>query len=199
MFGSVVVLPVGRWREDRPTTALAWIGEVMTYSRIPLGALAALLIFTDRWRLGAAAVGLFVVMDVLDGRFARAGGLGDMAHRRAMDATIDKLSVHACFAGIAVTLPAVIPIWSVIVVRDVWQSTVAGLLLVQRRVVVAGAWWHRFFSLSMAVWAATVLISGEPSLGLAGLALIVGLVTLADYSVQCRALVRSSRLAEAKT
>jgi phosphatidylglycerophosphate synthase len=171
----------------------------MTCARLPLGGIAAILVLTDRWHLAASAVALFVVLDVLDGRFARAGGLDDTAWRRMADAVIDKFSVHACMAGIAVTLPSTVPVWLAILFRDIWQSSVAATVLAQRRVVVAGAWWHRLFSLSMAVWAITIMLSRRPSLGLAALALAIGVATLADYSVQCTALIRRSASQAATT
>jgi phosphatidylglycerophosphate synthase len=182
---NVVALPLDDQADAAIATPWARIGRFLTYGRLPLGVMAALLVFTGWWRLAAVLVAVFVLIDVVDGRFARAGGLADSARRRATDALIDKLSVHACALGVCVYMPEALYLWVPLLARDLVQATVAGAALQTRRVVVAGAWWHRFFSLSMAIWGCGMLLTRTPVVALGLLALAVGALALVDYIRQC--------------
>lgn len=180
MGQSVIVLPL---QAEKPAKAsvLVRVGTAMTYVRLPLGASAALLIVGDAWLLAAALVALFVIVDVLDGRFARAGGGADTAERRAADAIIDKLSVHVCALAVCFTIPIAVMAWIPILIRDIIQGSVSSLNISRSGVVVAGAPWHRIFSLSVAVWGCAVLLTVNPRFELAAMVIALGCITLFDY------------------
>jgi phosphatidylglycerophosphate synthase len=189
MLGNVVVLPLGNRSDRRPVTALGVVGQLMTFARIPLGCSATLLIVADQWGLAVGTVLLFVVLDLLDGRFARAGGISDTARRRAVDATVDKLSVHACALAACLHMPEAAACWVPLLVRDAVQTATSLAVMARLRAVVAGAWWHRFFSLSVALWGVTMLLTRSPAWPVAVIAFAVGIPTLWDYCRQCGALV----------
>jgi hypothetical protein len=85
-------------------------------------------------------------------------------------------------------MPSATLLYLPILVRDLVQAGVAGHLMFGSRVVVAGASWHRLFSLSVAVGGMYILLTGTtPALG-AVVVYAIGVVTLIDYVLQARAL-----------
>jgi phosphatidylglycerophosphate synthase len=185
MFGNIVLLPIARKSVSAKSSMYVLVGNLLTYIRIPLGVCSVSLVFIGHWLLAAICVALFVVCDIADGRFARAGGVSDTAKRRIGDAVIDKLSVHAWALGVCVQLPEVVWFWLPLLVRDLIQAGVSATLIYRFGLVAAGAWWHRLFSLSLAFWGVFILISGSASMLLSAIAGIIGMLTLLDYSMQC--------------
>lgn len=192
MNQQIVILPL----DATPSRgALAIVGEIMTYARLPIGLGAASLILAGGWRAAAFCVAMFVVLDIADGRFARAGARADTARRRGADAVIDKLSVHLCAMAVCTQIPMAIGYWIPLLARDLIQGHASFRMIVRCRVVAAGAPWHRMFSLSMAIWGCAVLLSGQVRGELAVISMVLGYVSLVDYVAQCRAFEASNRLA----
>jgi phosphatidylglycerophosphate synthase len=194
VLGKIIILPIGKENRDISSfMRLHKVGSILTYIRIPLGLLTVISVIIGSWSIAASLVVLFVVLDVVDGRFARLGGIQDTAKRRAVDATADKLSVHACAASVCFSMPEVLYLWVPLVIRDLAQGVIAGRALINYRVVIAGAPWHRLFSLSMAVWGVYMLVTRNPGAALAAIAFAIGVFSLIDYGNQTMLFTKRER------
>lgn len=184
LFGQIKLHPIHAIKGQSDKNIWVKIGDWCTYGRVPLGLAAATSIFLGFNYLAICLVIGFVLLDILDGRFSQIGGQSDSASRRAADGIIDKMSVHLCALAVCFTVPEVIYIWLILLARDIMQGTVS-MSVVKTGFVPAGAWWHRFASLAIAVWGVSVLATGGISLALAIVAIVVGWASLADYTFQC--------------
>jgi phosphatidylglycerophosphate synthase len=189
---TVVVLPIDNSAatEAEKLSTLGKIGVVITYTRIPIGVAIAVTGFMGIWLLAALLLALFALLDLLDGRFARAGGVSDTAKRRIFDACTDKVTAHLCFIVIATQIPSILWVWPIVLLRDLIQGGTAFLIMRDMRVVVAGAWWHRFFTLGEIIWLCCAFILRIDLIPFGLPVLLFGMATLQDYVAQCFALQR---------
>jgi phosphatidylglycerophosphate synthase len=158
--------------------ALVWLATV---ARVPLAACLLLAVATES-RGVYAWVAAIVVADVLDGVVARQLGR-DSRRRRIVDATLDRLTVHAAFVTALVTRPALVWLYVVLASRDVIALSASAWLLSRRRLLLLGGSWHKLASLSCAGFG-VALVSGDRALSLAtGIgALSINYVLLLDYA-----------------
>jgi phosphatidylglycerophosphate synthase len=181
MNGDLRLLPVTGSLFPMNASFFTKMSVIVTLMRIPIGTLAAVLVFASHWYLAAVCIFLFFVLDVLDGRFAVLGNSSDTAERRMADALIDKTSVHLCAFGVCLALPETIWVWLILLSRDAIQGIMSYAILKSKNLVAAGAWWHRLFSLFVMVWGCSILVSGAVSIALSLAVIFVGLITLSDY------------------
>lgn len=184
MTQNIVLLPIDGERDH--LSRMNVLGELMTYTRLPIGLGAVVLIVNDRWPAATILVAMFVVLDIADGRFARSGGKQDSARRRGADALIDKLSAHYCALAVCFQLPSALWLWLPMLIRDIIQARTSATLIRRSRIVAAGAPWHRFYSLSLAAWGCAVLLTRAPRIELGLVAWVLGYLSLVDYVSQVR-------------
>jgi phosphatidylglycerophosphate synthase len=191
----VIVLPFGNKITEIgyfQLPILRRIGVTLTYTRAPLAGAVVFIGLMGDWLLAALLLVLFALLDFLDGRFARFGGVQDTAWRRMVDAIIDKLAAHLCFLVIAMQIPSILWVWPLVFLRDLIQGNTALKLVLNRRVVVAGAWWHRFFTLSEIIWLCCAFAFHNDFIPLGIPVIFFGFATLHDYRKQCLAILGQS-------
>jgi len=190
MRPSIVLLPMRRPAISSRPTLLSRIGNAMTYSRIPLGILVFVFAIEGTWSYAGGFLAGFALLDILDGRFARAGGAQDTAERRIVDAITDKITAHLCFMTIWIQMSSIVWFWFLILVRDCIQGSASMCLIRQERVVAAGAGWHRFFTLLEIIWMCSLYFTSSNSLMLMIVVLLLGTATLIDYVSQATQVLR---------
>ncbi len=126
-------------------------------------------------------VSSIIVADVLDGVLARRIGCDTIA-RRAIDATVDRICIHAAF-GVAIVLhPEFLALYAPLAVRDSIALTASGLLVARRGVLLMGGHWHKLASLSCACFGLVVLSQSRGIVTGAGVATVaINWVLLGDY------------------
>lgn len=127
-----------------------------------------------------AMLAAFIIIDIMDGDVARALHV-ETATRRLLDGVIDRLGVHAIVALVCLSVENLWVVWGFLIARDGLQAVVGAQVLLRRRVVAAGAPWHRAYTLSIALWGSIVMVSASVA-WLAALPVVVtGVATLVDY------------------
>jgi phosphatidylglycerophosphate synthase len=151
-----------------------------TLSRFAIGLAVALLV-AERMLPNLALILLlaFAAADVLDGDLARKA-MVESPLRKAIDATVDRLVVLACFASAwrASELPFTPVLLQFIAAFILGASSV--LLLVKERRVVHGPRWHRVWSLSSLLTGVLVLLDLRGAAVVAFLSSIAAGVTMLD-------------------
>jgi phosphatidylglycerophosphate synthase len=165
----------------------------MTVGRLALAVLAVIAVLNGLPWTAFGLIVAFVIIDIYDGVVARAYEM-ETGLRRGLDGTVDKISIHLVAAFICTTLPGGVWIWLAVLVRDLIQAAVGLVVLRRLRVVAAGAKWHRAFTLLIALWGAAAIVTASTVWALAAPMLLIGLLTLVDYTRQCRLLLRAGRL-----
>ncbi|WP_442922923.1 CDP-alcohol phosphatidyltransferase family protein [Microbacterium sp. cx-55] len=136
-----------------------------------------------------AYIAAFIAIDIFDGVIARRFG-AETATRRALDGIVDKLSIHLVALVVCLGTPMAAVFWLIMLGRDLIQATVGLYVLRSRRIIAAGAKWHRSFTLSVAAWGIGLVLIGAASWPLGVLMSILGIATLIDYCAQCFKLLR---------
>lgn len=126
-------------------------------------------------------VAAIVVADVLDGvlaRYLRCDTLG----RRALDATVDRVSIHTAF-GVAITLhPQFVTLYIALAARDCLATAGSGLLLMRYEALLTGGRWHKLASLSSAGFGLTVLGGSTTAVVTTGMiAVVINWALFVDY------------------
>lgn len=127
-------------------------------------------------------VASIIVADIFDGVLARSLGCDTIA-RRAADAVVDRISIHAAF-GIAIVLhPAFLALYAPLVVRDFLALAASGVLLTRHGVLLMGGHWHKLASIGSACFGVTVLSAPYGIALAAGAgAVILNWLLLCDYA-----------------
>lgn len=160
--------------------------QALTVGRIALIPVIALS-FMATPAVTSVSLILFMFADLFDGILARRAG-GDGPSRRAVDSTIDRLAIDACFVAAAVT--GVMPVVLVcgFLARDLYCAIICALMMAERRVAIKADLLYRGLNCGLAGWAlaAPFLSAG---------ALLTGAVVLFAASVVVAGdLTRSVRL-----
>lgn len=156
---------------------------MITLARVPiLIGIAAAYMAGSPWTAVALLV-VFIAVDIMDGDVAR-GLHAETATRRLLDGVIDRLGVHAIVALACLSIENLWLVWAFLIVRDSVQAIVGARLLLTERIVVAGATWHRAYTLSIALWGSIVMVFGDAVWPGAVLVVGTGLATLYDYVCQ---------------
>jgi phosphatidylglycerophosphate synthase len=167
-----------------------------TLSRLGIGMIVALLVAEQAMPdLALALLLLFAGADLLDGELARKM-MVESPLRKAIDATVDRLIVLACFASAwrAGELPLTPVILQFIAAGFLGSSSL--LLLIKERRIVHGPQWHRVWSLSSLLTGILVLLGLRGSGVVAFLSAIAAAVTMLDL-LRRQHLVQPSFAAEA--
>ena len=127
-------------------------------------------------------VATVILADVFDGVLARRLG-ADTITRRALDATVDRFTIHASFAVAVAVHPIFLPVYLPLLVRDAFALGASGYLMQQRPVLLLGGHLHKASSLSCALFGMTILAaptSVAESVGWTAVA--INFVLLLDYA-----------------
>lgn len=127
-------------------------------------------------------VASIILADILDGVLARSLGCDTIA-RRATDAVVDRLCIHAAF-GVAIILhPAFLLLYAPLAIRDGIALAASGLLVRRHGILLMGGHWHKLASISCACFGLTVLSATSGVAVAAGTAAVVlNWILFCDYA-----------------
>ncbi|GHG43785.1 hypothetical protein GCM10012320_08060 [Sinomonas cellulolyticus] len=163
----------------------------LTVGRLLLSAFMLTAIRDSEAFLAVVLLAIFVVVDIYDGVVARQFNL-ETGLRRGLDGFIDKVSIHVIAGFVCMGTRGGLVIWLIIIGRDICQAAVGAWVLYRKRVIAAGAKWHRAFTLSIAVWGGLLIVTRDLWLPIAALVVLLGFATIVDYVRQCVAYLRGT-------
>ena len=159
--------------------ALVTVGRLLL---IPL----VVVTFATRPLVTAAALGLFIGLDVYDGVLGRRRG-GDGPSRRALDSIVDRFAIHVVY--VALTLEGFFPpvLLACMLLRDAYCAYQCSRMMRARWVAIRADWMYKLLNLSLAGWVATApFIGSTPRTALAVVVLGYSVVVAADLTLAVR-------------
>lgn len=166
---------------NRNASSYGAISKIATLARLLL--LAGLLwsIFDGPGRpwIWVASI---ILADIFDGVLARSLGCDTIA-RRAADAVVDRISIHAAF-GVAIVLhPEFLPLYAPLAVRDGIALTASGVLVRRHGVLLMGGHWHKLASIGCACFGLAVLsATSQVALAVGAIAVFLNWSLFCDYA-----------------
>lgn len=165
---------------------------LLTLVRVPVVAAMALAYLAGNPLAATVLLLAFIVMDVLDGEFARRAHV-ETGLRRALDGVLDRLSVHLMLLLVLLQVPELWLLWALVAVRDLFQGAVALKGVTRLGASVAGAKWHSIYSLSTAVWGVSMMFVGAAAVPLGVVPLLIGACTAVDYAARVSGAIQRKR------
>ena len=133
-----------------------------------------------------AALLLFVITDVYDGRIARSLD-ADGPGRRALDSIVDRVSIDACLIGAWFSGALPLPILCALLIRDLYLGLICRGMMSLRQVAIKADWLYRSLNLCVAAWAiATPFLSANAKTGSALVLLGFSLIVAFDLTRSVR-------------
>ncbi|MFV0434096.1 MAG: CDP-alcohol phosphatidyltransferase family protein [Leucobacter sp.] len=183
-FSALRVVPIARGAALPGSPSVApTMPVLLTFGRIPLVVGMAVAFMLGAPWVSVAFLSIFVVADIFDGDVARKLNL-ETSLRRLADGVIDRLSVHFVLGIVAVSVELLWIPWALLAIRDAFQALIGLRVLREKRIVVAGAKWHRVYTVAIALWGSVVMLTGDVQGIGAGIVALAGLATLIDYGVK---------------
>lgn len=154
---------------------------VLTIARGPLALVVTLGVLAGGAWVPAIALATFVVLDLLDGEWARRDGAVDAGVRRMLDSVTDRSAVTAAFVASAIVEARLWPIALALLALNVAALSVCLRPWALSRTIVVAPKWHRVWSSTLAV-AGFAFLSGnvDVALGLGALGTLLAIACTAE-------------------
>jgi phosphatidylglycerophosphate synthase len=134
---------------------------------------------------------LFMFADLFDGVLARRRG-DDGLWRRALDSTVDRIAIDACFIAAAVTGAMPVLLVVAFLVRDLYCAGICASMMRERRVVLKMDLPYRALSCALAGWAfAAPFVSANARLAGAVALFAASLLAAVDLTFSVRQVRRA--------
>jgi phosphatidylglycerophosphate synthase len=143
---SALAIPA-RPPTDTNQTPMGHTAFAFTCLRVPIGISILLALAYNRPLFGALALTLFVVIDIGDGKVARAAD-SDTAYRRGLDSLIDRATVLAFFLLATVHVHGFLAPAMTIAIVNLIALPVARSTWRKNRIVLKAPSWHHSWSIT---------------------------------------------------
>jgi phosphatidylglycerophosphate synthase len=164
--------------------------QAMTVGRIALIPVIAIS-FMAAPAVTSVALILFMFADLFDGIVARRRG-DDGPRRRAVDSTIDRVAIDACFVAAAVTGAMPLLLVCAFLARDLYCGAICALMMAERRVAIKADLLYRGLNCVLAGWAlAAPFLSANGRLAGALALFAASLLVAADLTASVRKVRRA--------
>lgn len=139
-----------------------------------------------------AALLLFVIADIYDGRIARRLG-ADGPGRRALDSIVDRVAIDACLIGAWLSGALPLPILCALLFRDLYLGAICHRMMSLRQVAIKADGLYRSLNLCVAAWAIiTPFVAANARAGSALFLLGFSLVVAIDLTRSVRTVLSAS-------
>ncbi|KAA8885824.1 CDP-alcohol phosphatidyltransferase family protein [Nocardia colli] len=165
-------MPDDQYSDPHPTKGIAMLlletatppkmqhlAVLVTYVRLPLIPVMIYGVLTHSPNITVGGLILFVVLDILDGIFARKFGPESMT-RRALDSTVDRAAIHSAFLAYSIATFTVPVVWLALIVRDCLQSYMA-TKAIRRGFIGVGALPHKALGIGTAMTGGLLTYTGQ--------------------------------------